>query len=149
MTFHEFAASSIQHSEWARAYYEHQRNDKKKSHHVAVRSLAFKWQRIIYRCWKDRANLSNGCSAQKSRECYRMLRNASGLLVPQHAGFHVEVVWNQMLVRRSESSRTQNHRETSTNVYSRAGQQGRQQGSFLGGFLVWRVGHAGNRRKYQ
>jgi transposase len=52
-TFHEFAASSIQQSEWARAYYEHQRNDKKKSHHVAVRSLAFKWQRIIYRCWKD------------------------------------------------------------------------------------------------
>ncbi len=37
----------------ARAYYDHLRNDKNKSHHVAVRSLAFKWLRIIYRCWKD------------------------------------------------------------------------------------------------
>jgi len=52
-TFHEFAGSSIPQSEWARAYYEHQRKEKNQSHHAAVRSLAFKWQRIIYRCWKD------------------------------------------------------------------------------------------------
>jgi hypothetical protein len=52
-TFHEFAASSIQQSVWARAFYQHQRNEKQKSHHAAVRSLAFKWVRIIYRCWKD------------------------------------------------------------------------------------------------
>ena len=52
-TFHEFAASSIQQSKWARAFYEHQRSEKQKSHHAAVRSLAFKWVRIIYRCWKD------------------------------------------------------------------------------------------------
>jgi hypothetical protein len=25
----------------------------RKSHHAAVRSLAFKWIRIIFRCWKD------------------------------------------------------------------------------------------------
>jgi transposase len=52
-TFHEFAGCSIQRSEWARAYYDHLRNDKNRSHHAAVRSLAFKWLRIIYRCWKD------------------------------------------------------------------------------------------------
>jgi hypothetical protein len=52
-TFHEFAGSSIQQSDWARAYYEHQRQEKNQSHHAAVRSLAFKWVRIIYRCWKD------------------------------------------------------------------------------------------------
>ena len=52
-TFHEFAGHSIGQSEWARAYYDHLRNDKNKSHQVAVRSLAFKWLRIIYRCWKD------------------------------------------------------------------------------------------------
>ena len=52
-TFHEFAGCSIQQSEWVRAYYDHLRHDKNKSHHVAVRSLAFKWLRIIYRCWKD------------------------------------------------------------------------------------------------
>jgi len=47
------AGSSIQQSEWARAYYEHPRKEKNQSHHAAVRSLAFKWLRIIYRCWKD------------------------------------------------------------------------------------------------
>jgi hypothetical protein len=25
-----------------------------KSHHIAVRSLAFKWIRIMFRCWKNR-----------------------------------------------------------------------------------------------
>jgi len=52
-TFHEFAVHSIRQSEWAKAYYEHLRNDDKKSHHAAVRSLAYRWIRIIYRCWKD------------------------------------------------------------------------------------------------
>ena len=33
---------------------EHLRNDEKKGHHAAVRSLAFKWIRIIFRCWQDR-----------------------------------------------------------------------------------------------
>ncbi len=53
LTFHEFAGCSIPQSEWARAYYDHQHHDKNKSHQVAVRSLAFQWVRIIYRCWKD------------------------------------------------------------------------------------------------
>jgi transposase len=52
-TFHEFALHSIGQSGWAKAYYEHLRHDEKKDHHPAVRSLAFKWIRIIYRCWKD------------------------------------------------------------------------------------------------
>jgi transposase len=52
-TFHEFASHSIGRSQWAKAYYEHLRKDEKKDHHAAVRSLAFKWIRIIYRCWKD------------------------------------------------------------------------------------------------
>ena len=53
-TFHEFAGQSIRFSEWAKAYYRHQREDQKASHHTAVRSLAFRWIRILYRCWKDR-----------------------------------------------------------------------------------------------
>jgi transposase len=52
-TFHEFAAHSIGRCEWAAAYYRAQR-DNDKPHHVAVRSLAYKWIRIIYRCWKER-----------------------------------------------------------------------------------------------
>ena len=52
-TFHEFAACSIPHCEWAAAYYHGLRRNGK-DHHVAVRALAFKWMRIIFRCWKDR-----------------------------------------------------------------------------------------------
>ncbi len=52
-TFHEWAAHSIGFSEWARHYYQQQRA-KGTSHHAAVRALAFKWIRILYRCWKDR-----------------------------------------------------------------------------------------------
>jgi transposase/transposase IS116/IS110/IS902 family protein len=51
-TFHEFAAHSIAKSQWARVFYDHQRG-KGKGHHAAVRSLAFKWIRILFRCWKD------------------------------------------------------------------------------------------------
>ena len=53
-TFHEYAGESIKHSFWARAYYEQQRS-KGKGHHAAVRALAYKWVRIIFRCWQARA----------------------------------------------------------------------------------------------
>lgn len=52
-TFHEWALHSISHSQWAREYYEGQRL-KGKSRHAAIRGLAFKWIRILFRCWKDR-----------------------------------------------------------------------------------------------
>lgn len=52
-TFHEFAHQSIHRSTWARSYYELQR-ERGKGHHAAVRALAFKWIRVIWRCWKDR-----------------------------------------------------------------------------------------------
>lgn len=51
-TFHEWAWISTRKSEWARTYYDHQR-ERGKSHHGAVRALAFKWLRILFRCWKD------------------------------------------------------------------------------------------------
>jgi len=52
-TFHEYAAHSIKYSSWAKAYYSMMK-DKTGAHHAAVRALAFKWIRILYRCWKDR-----------------------------------------------------------------------------------------------
>lgn len=52
-SFHEYAGESVKHSFWARAYYAEQRG-KGKSHQAAVRALAFKWIRIIYRCWQTR-----------------------------------------------------------------------------------------------
>lgn len=50
-TFVEWAGSTIPRSYWAAAYYQQQR-DKGSSHRVAIRALAFKWIRILYRCWK-------------------------------------------------------------------------------------------------
>jgi transposase len=52
-TFHEWAGHSIAQSTWARAYYQQQRA-RGKDHHAAVRALAFKWIRIVFRCWQDR-----------------------------------------------------------------------------------------------
>lgn len=52
-TFQEWAQHSLARSEWARAYYQQQRA-RGKQHHAIVRSLAFKWIRILYRCWQNR-----------------------------------------------------------------------------------------------
>jgi transposase len=52
-TFHEWAACSIPQCDWAKTYYDDQKARGKK-HHAAVRALAFKWMRILYRCWKAR-----------------------------------------------------------------------------------------------
>lgn len=51
-TFHEFAGCSIPKSTWAKAYYE-QQIERGKKHHQAVRALAYKWQRVLFRCWQD------------------------------------------------------------------------------------------------
>jgi transposase len=51
-TFVEWTAQSIPYSYWARAFYEQQRA-KGSSHQAALRALAFKWIRILYRCWQD------------------------------------------------------------------------------------------------
>jgi transposase len=52
-SFVEWAAESIRHSFWAQVYYQQQR-EKGKAHQAAVRALAFKWIRILYRCWQER-----------------------------------------------------------------------------------------------
>ncbi len=52
-SFHEYAKESVLWCRWAAAYYLDQRT-KGKPHHTAVRALAFKWQRIIWRCWQNR-----------------------------------------------------------------------------------------------
>ncbi len=52
-SFVEWAGETVRHSFWARAYYQQQRS-KGKAHAVAVRALAFKWIRILHRCWLNR-----------------------------------------------------------------------------------------------
>jgi len=52
-SFVEYSAQSIMHCAWAKAFYQRQRN-KGKGHFAAVRALAFKWIRILFRCWQDK-----------------------------------------------------------------------------------------------
>ncbi len=52
-TMVEWAGQTINQSFWAGAYYRQQR-EKGSSHNAAVRTLAFKWIRIVYRCWQTR-----------------------------------------------------------------------------------------------
>jgi transposase len=52
-TFVEWAGFSIRYSFWAKAYYEQQKS-KGKPHNSIIRSLAFKWIRIVFRCWKTK-----------------------------------------------------------------------------------------------
>jgi len=51
-TFHEFAQCSIPQSRWARAFYQEQRS-RGAGHHEAIRSLAFRWIRIMITMWKN------------------------------------------------------------------------------------------------
>lgn len=50
-TFVEWAALTIPRSFWAAAYYRQQRA-KGKTHQAALRALAYKWIRILHRCWR-------------------------------------------------------------------------------------------------
>lgn len=49
----EWAGMSIRYSFWAKTYYLELRA-RGKAHNAAVRALAFKWLRIVFRCWQDR-----------------------------------------------------------------------------------------------
>ncbi len=52
-TFVEWAALTIPRSYWASEFYKSQRA-RGATHQAALRALAFKWARILFRCWKDR-----------------------------------------------------------------------------------------------
>jgi transposase len=52
-TFHENASHVVRKAGWAKTCYEQQRA-RKKGHHAAVRSVAFKLMRIYFSCWKHR-----------------------------------------------------------------------------------------------
>jgi hypothetical protein len=52
-TLVEWAGISVKFSVWAKAYYVQQKA-RRKGHAAILRSLAFKWLRILWRCWKNR-----------------------------------------------------------------------------------------------
>lgn len=71
-TFHEFAHHSVLHCAWARAFYAAQRA-RGQPHHAAVRALAFKWIRILWRCWRDRTPYDD------ARYCRALIERGSPL----------------------------------------------------------------------
>jgi transposase len=52
-TFHEFARLSINYCQWARNYFEYY-TAKGKTFHTVIRALAYKWVRILWKCWQER-----------------------------------------------------------------------------------------------
>ncbi|MCP4897779.1 MAG: IS110 family transposase [bacterium] len=74
-TFVEWAAQTINKSFWAGLYYRQQR-DKGCSYQAAVRALAFKWIRILYRCWQT------GTPYNESAYLNALKRRGSPLLNP-------------------------------------------------------------------
>ncbi len=52
-TFHEFARCSVAKCQWARNFVQYY-TDQGKSYHAIIRALAFKWIRILFRCWQSR-----------------------------------------------------------------------------------------------
>ena len=73
-TFHEYAGCSVKQSRWAKAYFDMLRAQGH-GYHEAIRSLAFKWQRIMFRCWT-------------SRECYNEDRYLERLRATQAKLLH-------------------------------------------------------------
>jgi transposase len=51
-TFVEWVNQSRRFSPWSQAFYQQQKRAGK-THQKAIRALAYKWGRILWRCWKD------------------------------------------------------------------------------------------------
>jgi len=51
-TFVEWVNQARRFSVWSQAFYEQQKQTGK-SHQKAIRALAYKWGRILWRCWQD------------------------------------------------------------------------------------------------
>jgi len=59
-SFVEWAGQTVRYSQWAQVYY--QRMAKKgKKHAVIIRALAFKWIRILWKCWQQRIAYDEAC----------------------------------------------------------------------------------------
>lgn len=66
-TFHEFAEHARRWSSWSAAFYR-ARRDAGSRHQAAVRALAFKWIRILFRLWKTRSTYDENVYIQQLRK---------------------------------------------------------------------------------
>jgi len=87
-SFHEWAGHSIAQSVWARTYCQQQRQ-RGKDHHAVVRALAFKWIRIVFRCWQDRV------AYDETRYLRTLATRGShlNLCLRRYGSEHVKLLW--------------------------------------------------------
>jgi len=52
-SFHEFSRLSVSQCQWARNYVQYY-TAKGKKYHTIIRALAYKWIRILFKCWQER-----------------------------------------------------------------------------------------------
>ena len=52
-SFVEWAGQTVVYSAWAKEYYQHMKA-KGKAHHAILRAMAFKWVRVLWKCWQTR-----------------------------------------------------------------------------------------------
>lgn len=74
-TFVEWAKESWKHSSWAEAFVR-QRQEKGHGFHSIIRALAYKWIRILWKCWQDGV-------AYDETKYLEQLRQKGSLLVPK------------------------------------------------------------------
>lgn len=74
-TFVEWAGESVVHCAWANAYYFQQKRAGKR-HQAILRALAFKWIRIIWRCWQDRIPYDDARYTSALRRRHSLLADA-------------------------------------------------------------------------
>ena len=77
-TFVEYARSSVKYSDWARAFFQ-ERVDKGWSKFRIYRALAFKWIRILWRCWKNNEEYNEAKYLQSLQK--RGIKTYAGLAV--------------------------------------------------------------------
>jgi len=79
-TFVEWAGQTIPKCAWAKAYYLQQKRAGK-HHQTILRGLAFKWIRVLWRCWHDRVPYDEAryvaALAQRNSPLATLLRSAA------------------------------------------------------------------------
>jgi transposase len=66
-TLVEWAGLSVRYCDWAAAFYTRMK-EKQKSHSAIMRALAFKWLRILWRCWQTRTPYDDSRYVRHLRE---------------------------------------------------------------------------------
>jgi hypothetical protein len=74
-TFVEWAGQTVMYSAWAKVYYERMKA-KGKGHHAILRALAFKWIRVLWKCWQT------GTPYDEARYLKQLLHRKSPNAVP-------------------------------------------------------------------